>query len=82
MEFPFYDRPSVARYDRVEPTSNTVGYTPCRSDPNIRSLQEDIGRSDRPHSPYLSESRNVQNVQPQRNLRPLLMMESLISVIL
>ena len=67
----FYDRsPSVTRYDRVEPPSDTVGNTQCRSDPNIRSLQEEIRRSDRPHSPYLSGSRNVQNVQPQRNLRP------------
>ena len=67
----FYDRfPGVARYDRVEPPSNTVGCTQDRSDPNIRSLQEEIGRSDRPHSPYLSRSRNVQNVQSPRNLRP------------
>ena len=41
------------------PPSNTVGCTQDRSDPNIRSLQEKIGRSDRPHSPYLSRSRNV-----------------------
>ena len=34
----------------------------------MRSLQE-IVRSDRPHSPYLSGSTNVQNVQSQRNLR-------------
>ena len=67
----FYDRfPGVARYDRVEPPSNTVACTQDRCDPNIRSLQEEVGRSDRPHSPYLSRSRNVQNVQSQRNLRP------------
>ena len=35
----FYDRfPGVARYDRVEPPSNTVGCTQDRSDPNIRLL--------------------------------------------
>ena len=79
----FYDRfPSVAWYERVEPRIDTVGCTHCRSELNMRSLQEEIGRSDRPHSPYLSGSTNVQNAQSLRNLRPLLMMESLVSVIL
>ena len=77
---PFTDY--VARHDRVESPINTVGYTQDRSDPNIRSHQEEIGRSDRPHSPYLSGSRNIPNVQSHRNLSPLLMMESLVSVIL
>ena len=50
-----YDRfPSVARYDRVEPPINAVGYTQGRSDPNIRSFPKEICRSDRSHSPYLS----------------------------